>query len=125
MSLSRSFVRVMLASYMALIIGSIQLHKESIGIAEFERLLVAARFRLQIARLQPGDHFIVFEAFDSEIDVVEVRRGALLLDSKEALADAQDVRGCGMLLERHSKELLVKLRRALYVGHSHGHVIQA
>jgi hypothetical protein len=64
------------------------------------------------------------EGGDSEIEVIEGHRVGLLLDSKEALADAEDM-GCRrMLLEGHPKEFLVELGRTLDVGDAHGHVVQ-
>src|ERR1035438_525924 len=41
------------------------LERESIGIPELERLLVPARFRLQIARFQLGDHIVRVETRDA------------------------------------------------------------
>src|SRR5471032_3095762 len=110
---------------MTLILWCIHLNKESIGIEELKRFLRPARLRLQIACLQLSGYIVGVETGDSEVVVVEGRGGALLLNSKEALADAQDMRCCRMLLEGHPKELPVKQRRAVNVGDPHGNVIQA
>src|SRR5260370_13242874 len=121
----RSSVAKDLAAYVTLISGSIHLNEESIGIPELKRFLVPARLRLQIARLQLRDYVVGVETGDSEVVVVERRRVALLVNSKEALAYAQDMGCCRMLLEGHPKEFLVKLRRALEICDPHGNVIQA
>src|SRR5580704_3745687 len=114
-----------LAAYMTFISRSIHLNKESIGIPELERLLVPARLRLQIARFQLRDYVVGVEAGDPEIEVIQGHRVGLLLDSKKALADSQDMRRRRMLLEGHAKEFLVELRRPLDVRDPNGNVIQA
>src|SRR5258708_29285633 len=95
---------------MPLIIGSIQLNQESIRIPELKRFLRPAGFQLQIARLYFVDCFVGVESGDSEVIVIEAGGGSLLLNSKETLADAEDVSLLRMLLKRHPKELLVELR---------------
>src|SRR5579863_118799 len=114
-----------LDAYMTFIRRSIDLDEESIGIPELERLLVPARLRFQIARLQLRDHIVGVEAGDTEIVMVKGHRVGLLLNSKEALADSQNMRCGGMLLEGHPKELLVELRSTLDVRDTYGNVIQA
>jgi hypothetical protein len=110
---------------MTFIRRSIHLNEESIGIPELERLVVPARLRLQIARLQLGNHIVGVETGDTEIVMVKGHRVGLLLNSKEALADTQNMRCGGMLLEGHPKEFLVEPRRPLDVGDPNGNVIQA
>src|ERR1039457_5326511 len=102
--------------------GGVHLNQETIGIPELKRLLVPARLRLQIASLQLRDYVVGVETGDSEIEVVEGHGIGLLLNSKEALAYAQDMRCCRMLLEGHPKELLVKPGRTLDVCDAHGNV---
>src|SRR5258708_18438310 len=109
---------------MPLIIGSIQLNQESIRIPELKRFLRPAGFQLQIARLYFVDCFVGVESGDSEVIVIEAGGGSLLLNSKETLADAEDVSLLRMLLKRHPKELLVELRGAANVRNPHGDVIK-
>src|SRR5260370_12135142 len=109
---------------MPLIIGSIQLNQESIRIPELKRFLRPAGFQLQIARLDFVDCFVGVESGDSEVIVIEAGGGSLLLNSKETLADAEDVSLLRMPLERHPKELLVELRGAVDVRNPHGYVIK-
>src|SRR5579863_3453892 len=109
---------------MTFIRRSIHLNEESIGVPELERLLVPSRLRLQIACLQLGDHIVGVETGDTEIVMVKGHRVGFLLNSKEALADTQNMRCGGMLLEGHPEKLLVELRRPLDVGDPNGNVIQ-
>src|SRR6266446_6305007 len=109
---------------MPLIIGSIQLNQESIRIPELKRFLRPAGFQLQIACLYFIDCFVGVESGDSEVIVIEAGGGSLLLNSKETLADAEDVSLLRMLLKRHPKELLVELRGAVNVRNPHGDVIK-
>src|SRR5260370_607376 len=109
---------------MPLIIGSIQLNQESIRIPELKRFLRPAGFQLQIARLYFIDCFVGVESGDSEVIVIEAGGGSLLLNSKETLANAEDVCLIRMLLKRHPKELLVELRGTANVRNPHGDVIK-
>src|SRR5258708_20054148 len=95
---------------MPLIIGFIQLNQESIRIPELKRFLRPAGFQLQLACLYFFDCFAGVESGDTEVIVIEAGGGSLLLNSKETLADAEDVSLLRMLLKRHPEELLVELR---------------
>jgi hypothetical protein len=66
---------------------AVELNEEAVRIPEFERLLRPAGFDLQIARLQFRQNPIRFKSRDPEIEVIEFRRRALLLDTEEALSD--------------------------------------
>src|SRR5260370_36417387 len=109
---------------MRMITACIQLKQESIRIPELKRFLRPAGFELQIARLDFVDCFGGVESGDSEVIVIEAGGGSLLLNSKETLANAEDVCLLRMLLKRHPKELLVELRGTANVRNPHGDVIK-
>src|SRR5258708_11661166 len=95
---------------MPLVTGSVQLNQKAVRVPKLERFLGPAGLHLQITRFQFRQNRVRVKSRDSEIDVIELSRRALLLDAEEALSDAQDVRLFGVLLERHPEELLLKLR---------------
>jgi len=74
-----------------------------------------ARTRAEFMNLMTSDHGHI---------VIEAGSGSLLLNSKETLADAEDVSLLRMLLKRHPEELLVEPRGAVHVRNPHGDVIQ-
>src|SRR5207249_12330575 len=86
---------------MARVRRAVELNQEAVRIPKFERLVRSAGLNLQIACLQFRQNRVRIKSRDSEIEVIELRRCALLLDTEEALSDAQNVDVFRVLLERH------------------------
>src|SRR5580704_18153496 len=121
--LRRSLIK--LTGHVSDIVGSVQLHKESVGITELERFLRPARLWCQITRLQFGRRLICVKAGDSEVVVIESRPTVLLFDSEEALPYSQYVRLLRMLFQGHTEQLLIELRCALNIGDPYRDMVQA
>jgi hypothetical protein len=74
-----------LTAHVSDIVGSVQLHEESVGITELERFLRPAWLRCQITRFQFGRRLNCVKAGDSEVVVIEGRPTVLLFDSEKTL----------------------------------------